>query len=485
MICSPVIGERPKRFTLIGKAMQKLFSFSTVSKTKPNDVSSTPTELMEADFEKMNFNSRESSPVKPTKPPRKVYSSSTEENSLSNKEGDSAVSPHICLPYPDESEGGNLTTSIAVCSLRQANDCAADAIKNGVIPSATLERKAVNLVAEDLCKSIIFYGPRKGKPCGLHTPCRYHRPRAAPKKYTEEVSLVSPLQGNADCALSFDLYYGTSVSPTKSEPSEEIAPSQIQALPEIQRSARKNKVTVRLVGKESQQQIRSSLHECLRDRAVRKRTLPLLQEKYGDSCYYLRHTEARAVALISQQEDSLSAEVDHTFECQLIAHAVVQCPDYAQILRQYDLTTRNDLITQQGFVVQSALRPIYSVQNNIHEPDLFNLRLLHPSINRTKRFAYTNFLKRVYDVRRGDYNISDDMERLLEKHTSSEDAVLLCRSLLTELRNVEDPYVSCLQSGWDGENGVESGLISERSRQEIRLNSLAESVKLVFEDLQD
>jgi hypothetical protein len=210
---------------------------------------------------------------------------------------------------------------------------------------------------------------------------------------------------------------------------------------------------------------------------VRKRTLINLEGKYGPVCYYLRDTD---VELKSRQT---SLQVDHTFECQLIAHAVVQCPDYTEILRQYDYTTKNNLLSQQGFVVQGALKPVYDVQNNINEPELFNLKLLHPTLNTSKRFAYTNFLKHVYDVKRGEYNLRQDMERLISKYTSETDAATVTHALFNELNSVEDPYVTRLQSGLELTSMKRNGLVSDRKRVEERMMSLSESVKEVFEDM--
>jgi hypothetical protein len=338
-----------------------------------------------------------------------------------------------------------------------------------------------------LCSSIIVHGSRKGNPCGQLIPCRYRKHKSAASALK-----LSTLSNNPSTPFTtivndhdrhvFDLSDGVSISPVTSP----LASDTKQAEEErVTVSTRKNKVTVRLVDQCSQQQLRTSLDECLRDRAARKKTLLQLQSKYGESCYYLRHTEARATALASDDAYLKQAQVDHTFECQLIAHAVVQCPDYREILRQFDFTTKNNLITQQGFVVQGALRPVYDIQNNTQETELFNLKLLSPALNITKRFAYTNFLKYVYDVRQGDYNIRDDMERLLKKHVSTCDAVVIRRSLLAELACVEDPYVARLQGGIDPLNMRRNGLVSDRTRLEARMCSLAETVKQVFGDIQE
>lgn len=203
-----------------------------------------------------------------------------------------------------------------------------------------------------LCKAIIIWGTRKGDRCGKFIPCKYHK-----------VNINSGEQ--SPCPAS-----SSSLHP------------QLVSLADAPTPERKHKVTVRLVDHNSQQMLRTALDECLRERALRKRTLPILKEHYGEGCYYLRHTEARASSLAA--EHYFDVQVDHTFECQLIAHAVVQCPDYTEILRQYDHQVKNNLLTKQGFVVQGALKPVYDIQNNIHETELFNLRLLHPTLNMAK-----------------------------------------------------------------------------------------------------
>ena len=308
-----------------------------------------------------------------------------------------------------------------------------------------------------ICGEIIVHGKRRGKACGQFLPCRYHsRKKVQSPVRQEKLTHLMPSPAGA----------------LQDEPEVAVATS-----------SRKTKVTVRLVASGAQQQMRSFLDECLRDRAVRRRAMPQLLETYGEGCYYLRHTAARAAALNSSATKSLKIDVDHTFECQLMAHAVVQCPDYAEILRQYDTTTRHNLISQQGFVVQGALRPVYDIQNNISDSELFNLRLLNSTINTSKRFAFTNFLKHVYDIRRGDYDLRFDMERLIRKHTSEDNAVIITKSLLYELSSVEDPFVTRLAQGFVSPTGVRNRLVSDRSRLEQRLLALSETVKLVFEDL--
>ena len=308
-----------------------------------------------------------------------------------------------------------------------------------------------------ICSEIIVHGKRRGKACGQYLPCRYHSRKKA----------HSPMR-RAELARS---------TPSPRGPIAALAETaEITTL-------RKTKVTVRLVASGAQQQMRTFLDECLRDRSVRKRAMPQLLETYGEGCYYLRHTAARTASLNSSSAKTLKIDVDHTFECQLMAHAVVQCPDYAEILRQYDTTTRHNLISQQGFVVQGALRPVYDIQNNISDSELFNLRLLNSTINTSKRFAFTNFLKHVYDVRRGDYDLRVDMERLLKKHTSEDNAELITKSLLQELSSVEDPFVTRLGQGLAPLNGARHKMVSDRSRLEQRLLALSETVKIVFEDL--
>ena len=86
-------------------------------------------------------------------------------------------------------------------------------------------------------------------------------------------------------------------------------------------------------------------------------------------------------------------------------------------------------------------------------------------------------------MRRGDYDLRTDMERLLRKHTSDDSAALITKSLLKELAAVEDPYVSRLQGGLDFSTRVRTGMVSDRSRLNQRLLALSETLKLVFEDL--
>eukprot|EP00035_Acanthoeca_spectabilis_P036546 m.40231 g.40231 ORF g.40231 m.40231 type:complete len:339 (+) comp8052_c0_seq1:64-1080(+) len=83
-------------------------------------------------------------------------------------------------------------------------------------------------------------------------------------------------------------------------------------------------------------------------------------------CYYLR---SRRPAL----------DVDHTFECQLMGHALVQTESWHPLFKQEGFIDKK--VSRLG-LLGKALEDVHDVQNHVH-----NLHMLDNGINRSKRWG--------------------------------------------------------------------------------------------------
>lgn len=108
-------------------------------------------------------------------------------------------------------------------------------------------------------------------------------------------------------------------------------------------------------------------------------------------CYYLRSRTA-------------NLHVDHTFECQLMGHALVQSPTWHALFKSESFI--GDKVDRAG-VLRKALDNVHAVQN-----DLENLRMLEGGINQSKRHAFTHALGKMHSEKRaGGFDLPHDMER--------------------------------------------------------------------------
>ena len=124
--------------------------------------------------------------------------------------------------------------------------------------------------------------------------------------------------------------------------------------------------------------LHTKLIDLLRDINVSSRR-DELAAAFGAGDYHLRATAARRSrsSVVANAAASAGLQVDHTFECQLLAHAVEHTPELRSVLSQVDLATKkNGGFSTQPAVVGACLRPVYDLQNSGRELGFFNLKLL-------------------------------------------------------------------------------------------------------------
>jgi hypothetical protein len=98
---------------------------------------------------------------------------------------------------------------------------------------------------------------------------------------------------------------------------------------------------------------------------------------------YVRRVRARQVWV----------QVDHTLECQLLAHVMTQTEELRPILTQLNSAERSERLQLQSYAVQSFLKPIYELHNGGEEHDYFNLRLVAQGPNLVKGHVVSTFIK--------------------------------------------------------------------------------------------
>ena len=86
-------------------------------------------------------------------------------------------------------------------------------------------------------------------------------------------------------------------------------------------------------------------------------------------------------------------QVDHTLECQLLAHVMTQTEELRPILAQLNSSEKSDKLQLQSHAVQNCLRPIYELHNGGEEHDYFNLRLVAQGPNLIKGHVVSTFIK--------------------------------------------------------------------------------------------
>lgn len=124
----------------------------------------------------------------------------------------------------------------------------------------------------------------------------------------------------------------------------------------------------------SARELVQTLMDAVRDKKIRvnKGDEVVKRDQQGtlssSHCYYLRSKRP-------------SVEVDHTFECQLMGHALVQTEAWYNLYKQEGFIDRK--ISRTGGLRQ-ALDDVYHIQNSI-----LNLHMLDEGINKSKRHVYS------------------------------------------------------------------------------------------------
>ena len=201
-----------------------------------------------------------------------------------------------------------------------------------------------------------------------------------------------------------------------------------------------------------------------------------LERRDGVCDYYLRDTAARRVR-------AGVLEVDHTLECQLLAYALMQTPALHRVLKSVDTTARRGALSGQPQVVQSALRPIYSLHNSGEQHEFFNLRLTSHGTNMQKKAVVEEFIRAEERTRRQHNRGGDNanplaqLVRLLSAQGADRDAAhRAAHRLLAELADNEEQWQCRLPNVPRA-----PGSISTQAQHETRCLALAEQIHVLHD----
>jgi hypothetical protein len=216
--------------------------------------------------------------------------------------------------------------------------------------------------------------------------------------------------------------------------------------------------------------VRNQLKSVIRDANISKYMKNVESKQSAGHDYYLR-----------ARPPSGKLEVDHTFECQLLAASIINVETCHPILAQMDLSASR---TNQPIVVRNFISPIFEVHND-HD-SCINLKLVDKIFNIQKGHAVTNWLKEMKKSGGGASN-EQSIGRALEdmfsknKETSKDYYDGLVGKYEQELVNVQDPYCRALKEASPSESSVETK--AGRAAREL-LDEVELQVENMFEALQ-
>jgi len=238
----------------------------------------------------------------------------------------------------------------------------------------------------------------------------------------------------------------------------------------------KIKVNVRVDG-EKWEDIQQYLRKVVRDGNLSEK-----YRKFTDvTCdYYLRNTTERRLRQSVQERDEagqkLTIDVDHTFECQLLAFSILNaksCTKKNGVLGEMDIAKP---LTGQLIHVQNFLKPIFSVQNDVtalkkgsgDAKDCLNLRLLNSVVNKVKGDVVKKWIKA---AKQPGHEVS--FGTLLQRGFENSSAMQVLElgvepgKLVTmferELRDLQKGFTAALKTGMAADAGQQKG--SSRKQQ--------------------
>jgi hypothetical protein len=190
-----------------------------------------------------------------------------------------------------------------------------------------------------------------------------------------------------------------------------------------------------------------------------------------------------------------SMHVDHTFECQQLAHCIVQTEAFhesnAILLSTVDINVQSDVLSRQPIVVKNFLTPLYSVQNCSGDPTLFNLRLLDDSLNETKGQVVKSFISSRYDDathNREKYGLRSyfrECAAVKDGRFSKEDADDLASIISKDMSSISDIYCKRLEEKGKTPMYTIYSSPAARSQQDRRIDGLCESIYSLCSELAD
>ena len=246
---------------------------------------------------------------------------------------------------------------------------------------------------------------------------------------------------------------------------------------------RKARVFLRVRGVDSIRVLQSRLSDMLRDFNSRGKKAELRQA-LGEGAYY---TRARAHKPEHTPTEHAHMEVDHTFECQMLAHAIVQTEAFHEGGWLQAVELHLPRTQQPSGAVRSGLEGLYGVQNCVDDPTFFNLRLLDKSLNITKGGVVRNWLEGRYAG--GDSRALTGLRAGFRQSTAVRGRVItveegdeLAGALQRAMAAVEAPYLDRLAALQERPPAT-AATLSERAAHSSRYGGLIETVQLLMDEL--
>jgi hypothetical protein len=208
--------------------------------------------------------------------------------------------------------------------------------------------------------------------------------------------------------------------------------------------------------------------------------LPGCVALFGAGDYYLRATPARIAAAAALAGRKL--DVDHTVECQVMAHCLAQTQEWHALLAQAVHTAPCSL-KHQPTVLGAALRPLVRAHNGGEEVAFFNLRPLTPEVNKQKGALFKAFLHSESKTE-GAGETALDLRATLRRYLREGDACggsehvadSVTAAIFRNLRETHALYVDKLQEGLPPA-GAPSRVVGARSAEDARFEALGETLK--------
>jgi len=150
-----------------------------------------------------------------------------------------------------------------------------------------------------------------------------------------------------------------------------------------------------------------------------------------------------------------SVDVDHTFECQLLAFAIESAEPAHRLLASIGATdfTPNEPLSKQAEGVKAAFRPLHAAHNDVR-----NLRLLDSSVNRSKGSVFKTCIALLVAGRRAEAEGAKNVMGLMVSHFCAlkddgggrlldpDAADGLAKLIGREILNVKGAYVAAIRA---------------------------------------
>ena len=168
-------------------------------------------------------------------------------------------------------------------------------------------------------------------------------------------------------------------------------------------------------------------------------------------------------------------EVDHTLECQFIAHCIMQTEVLHPLLTQVVLTSK--AMSGQTEIVKAFLKPIKDIHNCVNTANVgtFNLHLLEKNFNLCKGKATTDFIDRQYSKKGGPINLEHYYKLSNVVKDGLMDADDLAMKMEGLILNVEHQYVQHLSNT--------QTTLAVNTVHQIRMENLTETIKQVIDKM--